>query len=149
MGGGKLNTLMHLALVVILIASLFGGFLQVSSSPLEHVTVYVNNNISPGTDMWVHCHSDDRDLGVQKVAFEQNFSWDFWLWIHMERSKRYWCHVWWLDSKGKFIDGTFDMYKGSRDIEGCGKQCSRFARLEGIYIVEGGKLEFAYPWNQK
>ncbi|OVA13268.1 Plant self-incompatibility S1 [Macleaya cordata] len=146
MAAGKLNTLLQLAVVVILI-TLLCGFSSVWSQQYLKVHVYVNNNLYPGTDMWVHCKSEDEDLGAHKVAYDMDFAWTSHIKIDWDTTK-FVCHIWWWDSKGQMVDGFFDIYKSTRDIYDCTYECHRFVKPDGIYFLVNDTIKFTNPWPE-
>ncbi|XP_026377177.1 S-protein homolog 29-like [Papaver somniferum] len=67
----------------------------------------VRNDISDKTVLTIHCKSKDDDLGEHKLAYGQSFNWTF----HQNfmRSTMFWCFMWWTDSTGKTIQGSYEV----------------------------------------
>ncbi|OVA13271.1 Plant self-incompatibility S1 [Macleaya cordata] len=153
MGASKLNAhsgLMQLGVVVIGI-TLLCGCSSVSSLFFGPKTrVWVNNNLYPGTDMFLHCKSKDDDLGVHQIAYDTGYSWSF----HddfFDRTK-FVCDIWWFDPNngGKLVNGTdLNIYKSYRDITECGHKCFRFVKPDGVYFLAFQKMELKYPWPKQ
>ncbi|OVA18536.1 Plant self-incompatibility S1 [Macleaya cordata] len=110
------------------------------------ITVYVMNDLAPYTTLNLHCKSKDDDLGEHKLAHGQNFNWTFH--INFWQTTLYWCSMWWYDSNGQVVQGTFDIYKARRDYaRKCRSQCCWFIRKDGLYLgVYKGDAKLMFHW---
>ncbi|KAI3847230.1 hypothetical protein MKX03_000975 [Papaver bracteatum] len=133
-----------LGLVVIL--SLLVCECSASGAFWNAIHASVRNDISDKTVLTIHCKSKDDDLGEQRLAFHQAFSWTF----HQNfmRTTMFWCFMRWSDSTGKKIQGSYEVYKLKRDWHNCHTQCPYSVRKNGIYAYfdEPKKFDLLFPW---
>ncbi|MCL7024594.1 hypothetical protein MKW94_006891 [Papaver nudicaule] len=109
----------------------------------------VKNDISDKTVLTIHCKSKEDDLGEHRLAYGESFAWNF----HQNfmRSTMFWCFMWWRDSTGKYIQGSYEVYKLKRDWHNCHTQCPVSIRKDGIYAYydELKKFDLLFPWQKK
>ncbi|KAI3968108.1 hypothetical protein MKW92_051835 [Papaver armeniacum] len=119
--------------------SSFGGFWKA-------IHASVRNDISDKTVLTIHCKSKDDDLGEHKLAYGEEFSWKFHK--NFMRTEMFWCFMWWSDSTGKTIKGSYEVHKLKRDWHNCHTQCPYSVRQDGIYayVDEPKKFDLLFPW---
>ncbi|KAK8481705.1 hypothetical protein V6N13_061779 [Hibiscus sabdariffa] len=100
-----------------------------------HVLVY--NDLASGTDLIVHCKSDDDDLGVRHVAYGKNFEFHFR--PNIWRNTLFHCTM-----KFNMAAYWFDIYVQDRDEDIC-DQCVWKVRLEGPCLI--AHREICYAWG--
>ncbi|OVA05570.1 Plant self-incompatibility S1 [Macleaya cordata] len=95
------------------------------------IHVSVVNEIPEQTGLTIHCKSADDDLGEHKLGYNQDFHWsfrqNFW------QSTLFWCSMWWTDSDGHLVQGSYDIYSISTDWDRCHNECKYPVRQDGIY----------------
>ncbi|OVA01791.1 Plant self-incompatibility S1 [Macleaya cordata] len=118
-----------------------------SYSVFYKIHVSVVNEISEQTELTIHCKSADDDLGEHKLGYNQDFHWsfrqNFW------HSTLFWCSMWWTDSNGHLVQGSYDIYSISRDWDRCHNECKYPVRQDGIYAFfekPDPKFNLVFPW---
>lgn len=119
--------------------------LGVHASPfLKGVAFHVAiiNGLSSDT-LDVHCNGDSRDLGLQHLSVNTNFTWDFKTAYFYSAS--YDCNLKWVEGQNKFNvfkdDGKFI------DDECGGRHCFWKATDFGIYLYHIQKQQFVFKFG--
>ncbi|OVA02160.1 Plant self-incompatibility S1 [Macleaya cordata] len=96
---------------------------ECSSRPYgRNIHVSVVNEISEQTELTIHCKSKDDDLGEHTLSYNQDFHWNFRQ--NIWRTTLFWCSMWWTDSNGHLVQGSYDIYEASRDWRRCHTNCT-------------------------
>ncbi|OVA10709.1 Plant self-incompatibility S1 [Macleaya cordata] len=151
MGGFNYNSRSSQQCAFILVLVIFAILLVSESNssknfmvPTVHVSIV--NEIADKQILTIHCKSKDDDLGEHKLEYGQDFHWKFH--INLFGTTLYWCSMWWTDSNGRLIQGSFDTYKADRDWIRCGRHCKYPVRQDGVYGYweETQIYKLVYPW---
>ncbi|PIA62065.1 hypothetical protein AQUCO_00200208v1 [Aquilegia coerulea] len=100
---------------------------------LGRVHVYVKNLIAPNKILNLHCKSKDNDLGLHKLAYRQNQTWSFK--VNFMGSTLFWCGMVWQDDRGHWVQGSFIIYKYTRDYGKCDGICVWDVQKNGLYFL--------------
>lgn len=106
----------------------------------EKTHVRVTNVIGEGSVLDSHCKSKDDDFGIHVLLNQQFFEWSFYpnLFPH---NTLYFCKMKWGD---KLL--SFDAYKESRDINGCGLKCNWNVTTTGVCMVKDSGTDLCKNW---
>lgn len=124
----------HRGLLVFLLA-LALAFGQSSSQEFLRWDVHVVNGLSSGNTLFLHCKSEDNDLGMHNLLVGAEFSWHFM--PNVWGTTLYWCYM----RKEKDVFAEFDVFlEQSNDLYNWFAQCCNYenciwtAKDEGIYL---------------
>ncbi|KAF5178388.1 hypothetical protein FRX31_032030 [Thalictrum thalictroides] len=116
---------------------------------MENTVVIIRNLLSEKTTkdtvLYLHCKSADDDLGPKVLGYNDEFSWRFA--INFWETTMFWCNMSWVDTDGREVHGSFNVYKASRDYKksGMGRITTRNVRNDGIYDDVTSTLMFKWP----
>ncbi|KAL3726808.1 hypothetical protein ACJRO7_031672 [Eucalyptus globulus] len=106
-------------------------------------TVNITNDLPGGVALTIHCKSKDDDLGVQVIA--PNLSWSFEFRPNaVFRNTLYFCSFAWPNQFHHF-----DIYDEDRDLDSCGKLCMWSVAPDGPCPWDDyyKRYDDCYPWN--
>ena len=137
MNPSTLNLLLFswlLSLALLFMAS-EAGFL------LHKADIIICNDLNPDLDLTIHCKSKDSDLGIQRLAYVEDFEFKFR--PNVWGTTLYYCSMQW--------NGTshwFDIYVQNRDSPLCNR-CLWKIRPKGpcMFNYKTSKYDICYPWN--
>ena len=109
--------------------------------PYGKAHVRLTNVLSLKSSLTIHCQSEDDDLGVHVLPYNGSFEWSF----HPNfviMSTLFFCKIQW---QGKLT--SFDSYRETRDLYGCGKYCYWDVTRKGPCLLKHkGGYDFCYYW---
>lgn len=119
---------------------------KVSALLAKKTHVYISNQLEPGKVLTVHCRSKDDNLGEHHLAFTQEYTWSFH--TNIFDTTLFWCYFAWQNSSGKWVTGSYDIYKAKRDEERCGSKCHWMILEMGLYFLNKntGIWENSFNW---
>lgn len=103
----------------------------------------ITNDLDESIPLTIHCQSKDNDLGEHELQYHTSLHWQF-------KSNPFppftvfWCSMSWQTIN----NGTFDVYKASRDDTRCAQYCMWKIRQTGAYSFDEGKQrwDLMYIW---
>ncbi|KAF9624588.1 hypothetical protein IFM89_012010 [Coptis chinensis] len=105
----------------------------------------LSENSTQHTGLYLHCKSADDDLGPHVLGVGQEFKWKFY--VNIWETTLFWCYMAWIDTDGRQVQGSFDVYKAKRDYRKSGYHyCPRYVKRRGIY---GNGPEPMFTWAPK
>ncbi|KAK9265663.1 hypothetical protein L1049_025378 [Liquidambar formosana] len=139
-----LNCLSRVLLLVVVFS--FGQRSQVSGIVLDRVYVHIINELGPYQKLTFNCKSADDDLGRHVLNYKDFYTWSFY--VNFWDLTLFWCNFEWEMSKGKKIDGSFDIYDAQRDQDRCDNQCAWRIQRKGLLSFNSNKFswERIYRW---
>jgi hypothetical protein len=111
--------------------------------------VQIVNGLSGGNTLFLHCKSEDNDLGIHNLAVGAEFSWDFT--PNVWGTTLYWCYLRnneehkWFDAFLSQSDDGYNWFARSCNY----KTCTWIARDDGIYLrnIPNKSDDFVHKWE--
>ncbi|KOM57721.1 hypothetical protein LR48_Vigan11g075400 [Vigna angularis] len=100
-------------------------------------TVRVENDLTNGISVFLHCKSRDDDLGEHVLENGQYQEWRFR--NNIAHSTLFWCAM-----RASNVQSSFDVYSYKADNAVC-DQCNRSLRNDGLYFYN----QFENKWEKK
>ncbi|KAF9602528.1 hypothetical protein IFM89_029827 [Coptis chinensis] len=121
------------------------------SSVYGKVHVRLRNEIRPGVGLNFRVQSRDDDLGYHTLSYGEEYEFKFI--ANFWDTTLFFCSANWWDSTAKVrIQGSFDIYKNSKDRHICWENCTRLARPDGVYgnyYGDVADLYMMYEWPRQ
>lgn len=121
-----------------------------SALPFQQWTVQVVNNMKDGGPLFLHCRSEDDDLGIHNLQVGQKFSWKFR--ENFSATTLFWCY---MRSKYGFIAREVfwsdPVYSWLSYRCGSNKNCVWSVRDNGTYLkddAQNGAFMHIDEWNR-
>lgn len=105
------------------------------------VVVSIDNNLTAGQELSVHCKSGDDDLGVHAIPNGGHYEWSFK--VNVWATTLYFCGFSCKDGSG-----TFEIYRAGRDIIRCEDKCNWKALQDGVHgFNSDNEDDVLYKWE--
>ncbi|KAI3987442.1 hypothetical protein MKX01_042446 [Papaver californicum] len=112
----------------------------------DPVHASIKNDLSQGVELNIWCKSKNTDFGHHRLAYGAEFDWKFK--INFLHTTLYWCKMWWTDVDGRYVEGSYAIYKAARDWEKCENECHYSVRKDGVYgsNKDSDVYDLVYSW---